>query len=182
MKLIVLLLLHSALAQSATFECMDLANSLALKKYVSAINTNANNCYEKYEAEMKPIIANCDSKFFCSDELLRKQDLYLKEKVKICEGIKKKYQNTDLLTVPPEALIFEGIKPKSIDDVFQLNASNDEERQELIFLKSFLPRLATDEIDINRFCQNYVIFSARFNKTKKARADALEAILRKRKK
>lgn len=180
MTFLLSVLLHSALAHSATFECMDLANSLTIKKYVSAINANAEKCYNKCDQDQKAITAQCDSKVFCTDELLESQKKYLIEKVKICDGIKKKYQNTDLLTLPPEALVFEGKKPQSVDDVFQLNATNEEERQELIYLKSYLPRYVTDEIDISRFCQNYVIFSARFNKYKKMRADALEKILRKK--
>lgn len=172
-KFFFLLLFISSSSSAAVFECMDLANSLVIKKYIQAIRANAEKCFQDhFEKTKKPISSECDSRAICTNELLQKHQSYLKDKVKICEGIKKKYEKTDLLTLPPEALIFEGKKPQSVDDVFSLSTTDEIERQELIYLKSLLPRYMTDEIDISRFCANYITFSPLYNKKKKAIIDA----------
>lgn len=177
----IFLLLFSINAQAAVFECMDLANSLALKKYVSAINKDAEACVNlHYQKNKKPLQSECDSRALCTEELLQKHVTYLKEKVKVCAGLKKKYSQTDILTLPAEALVFEGKKPQSVDDVFQLSTSVDVERQELIYLKSLLPRYMTDEIDLARFCANYVTFSARYSSKKKILVESLNRELKRK--
>lgn len=161
-------IIFTGAAQGAVFECMDLANSLTIKKYVAAIAKSGEKCIEQYyQKNKKPLNNECDSRAVCTDELLQTETTYLKEKVKVCEGIKKKYSQTDLLTLPPEALVFEGKKPQSVDDVFQLSNGVEIERQELIYLKSMLPRYITDEMDIARFCPNYLTYSPRYSAKKK---------------